>query len=192
MIPLIFWCINKVKKIDYEVLFELIKDCKRSDRELAKVLECSQPTITRSRTKIEKEGMISDYIAIPNLEKIGIEIIAFTFLTVKPEERKPKDLADNPSEEWEKKSGEFFAKYSNIIFASTGCGLKKNAVWISLHRDYSCYVSFLRDIEIQWGKYLEEIDSFTVSIKSDGLRRLFTFRYLPEYLKENNSSTQVR
>ena len=178
---------NKIKKIDYEVLFELIKNCKRSDRELAKVLESSQPTVTRSRTRLEKERMIFDYTAMPNLEKINIEIVAFTFFAIKSEHRRPKDLAGN-FKEWEKKSDEFFAKYSNIIFASTGRGLEKNAVWISLHKDYSCYVSFLRDIELQWGEYIDKIDGFTVSVKSDRLRRLFTLRYLPEYLKENASA----
>jgi len=183
---------NKIKKIDYQVLFELIKNCRRSDRELAKVLDSSQPTITRSRTRIEKEGMISDYTAIPNLEKIGIEIIAFTFLTVKPEERKPKKLENSLYEKWKEKSDEFFAKYPNIIFASTGRGLKKNALWISLHKDYSCYASYLRDVEIQWGKYLTEVDSFIVSIESDRFRRLFTFKYLPEYLEKNKTSVQVQ
>jgi hypothetical protein len=182
---------NKIRKIDYEVLFELIKNCKRSDRELAKVLESSQPTITRSRTRIEKEGLIFDYTAMPNLEKISVEIIAFTFFTVKPEDRRPKDLAGN-FEEWKKNSDDFFAKHSNIIFASTGHGLGKNAIWISLHKNYSCYVSFLRDVELQWGKYLDETDSFIVSVESDRLRRLFTLRYLPEYLKENTPSTRVR
>jgi len=183
---------NKTKKIDYEVLFELIKNCRRSDRELAKIVGRSQPTITRGRTRIEKERMISDYTAIPNFEKIGIEIIALTFFTIKPEERKPKKLEGNFYEEWKKKSDDFFARYPNIIFASTGRGLRKNAVWISLHKDYSCYANYLRDIELQWGKYLSEIDSFIVSIKSDRLRRIFTFRYLPEYLKENRSSMQVK
>lgn len=177
------------KKIDNAVLFELIKNCRRSDRELAKILNCSQPTITRSRTRIEKEGLISDYMAVPNLEKIGIEVIAFTFLAVKPEERVPKNVKGSLYEEWKKKSDEFFAKHPNIIFASTGRGLKKNALWISLHKDYSCYADFIREIELQWGKYLLDIDSFIVSIKSDRFRRLFSFRQLPEYLKGNNLSS---
>lgn len=178
---------SKTKKIDYEVLFELIKNCRRSDRELAKVVRRSQPTITRSRTKIEKEGMISDYAAIPSLENVGIEIVALTFFTIKPEERKPKKVEGTFNEEWKKKSDEFLAKYPNVIFASTGRGLRKNAVWISLHKDYSCYANYLRDIELQWGKYINEVDNFVISIKSDRLRRIFTFRYLPEYLKENKS-----
>jgi DNA-binding Lrp family transcriptional regulator len=182
---------NKISKNDYEILFELIKNCKRSDRELAKVIGISQPTITRSRTKIEKERLISDYTAMPNLEKIGVEIIAFTFFTVKPEDRRPKDLAGK-FEDWKKDSDDFYAKHSNIIFASTGRGLGKNSIWISLHKNYASYVIFLRDVELRWGKYLEKTDSFIVSVESDRLRRLFTLRYLPEYLKENTPSTRVR
>lgn len=182
---------SKLKEIDYEVLFEMIKNCKRSDRQLAKAIKISQPTVTRSRSKIEKEGMILDYTAIPNFEKLGIEIFAFTFLAVKPEMRKPKDL-DHLFDGWKEQSDEFFAKNPNIVFAATGRGLNKNALWISLHKDYSCYVSFLREIELKWGKYLDGIDGFTVSTKSDRIRKLLTLRYLPDYLKEHASSKRVR
>lgn len=179
----IFPYMNKIRKTDYEVLFELIKDCRRSDRDLAKVLELSQPTVTRVRTKVEKEGMVRDYAAIPDLEKLGIEIISFSFLSVKPEMRVPKHTDSNIFKEWNEMSDAFFKKHPNIIFAATGRGLRKNAIWVSLHQNYSCYTDFLRDIEIQFGKYLEGVEGFTVSLKSDRIRRFLTLRYLPEYLE---------
>jgi len=70
----------KKKEEKLRILFELIKGARRSDRELAKAVGTSQPTITRKRTKLEKEGFIKEYTVIPDLKKMGYEIIAFTFL----------------------------------------------------------------------------------------------------------------
>ena len=38
----------------------------------------SQPTVTRRRAELEKEKLL-DYTAIPDLKKLGFEILAITF-----------------------------------------------------------------------------------------------------------------
>ena len=43
-----------MKEIEWKLLSELMKDSRRSDRQLARALGVSQPTITRTRTKLEK------------------------------------------------------------------------------------------------------------------------------------------
>ena len=55
---------KELKSLDYRLLSELIRDSRRSDRELAKVLHVSQPTVTRRRALVEKE-LIDGYTAIP-------------------------------------------------------------------------------------------------------------------------------
>ena len=55
---------KELKPLDYELLFELMKNSRRSDRTLVKVLKSSQPTITRKRAKLEKE-LIEGYNAVP-------------------------------------------------------------------------------------------------------------------------------
>jgi DNA-binding Lrp family transcriptional regulator len=67
----------KQKMID--LLYELMINSKRSDRELAKAVKVSQPTITRIRKSLEKLGYIREYTVIPDLQKIGFEIAALTF-----------------------------------------------------------------------------------------------------------------
>ncbi len=57
-----------------------MKNSHRSDRELAKAMGISQPTITRIRRKLEKEGYIKEYTIIPDFNKLGYEILAFTFI----------------------------------------------------------------------------------------------------------------
>jgi DNA-binding Lrp family transcriptional regulator len=67
-----------LKDIDYKIISEHIKNSRISDRELAKKVGVSQPTITRKRTIYEKERLL-EYTSIPNFQKLGIEIMAFTF-----------------------------------------------------------------------------------------------------------------
>jgi DNA-binding Lrp family transcriptional regulator len=65
---------KELKPLDYKLLSELIKNSRRSDRELAKAIGVSQPTITRRRALIEKE-LIDGYTAIPKWEKLGYELL---------------------------------------------------------------------------------------------------------------------
>ena len=62
-----------MKKIMMRLLLELMKDSKRSDRELAKVLGVSQPTVSRMRSRLVKEGIIREFTVIPNFVKMGYE-----------------------------------------------------------------------------------------------------------------------
>ena len=64
----------------YCLLLEYLKDSSRSDRELAKILGVSQPTISRMRAKLLKDGIIDHFSAIPDLTKIGYEILAISFV----------------------------------------------------------------------------------------------------------------
>jgi DNA-binding Lrp family transcriptional regulator len=90
----------KLKDIELRLISELVKNSRRSDRELAKRLGISQPTVSRTRVRLEKQGLI-DYSAIPNLAKLGFEIIAVTFgrrdFQKHPEInlQKAKDFADH-------------------------------------------------------------------------------------------------
>lgn len=63
------------------VLEELIKDSSRSDRQIAKAINISQPTVTRKRTELEKSGIIQKYQAMPNFIAIGFCIIDFMKLS---------------------------------------------------------------------------------------------------------------
>lgn len=71
----------KIKENDLKILFELIRGARRSDRDIAKVIGVSQPTVTRGRTNLEKEGLVKEYTIIPDLTKMGYELLVFTFLS---------------------------------------------------------------------------------------------------------------
>jgi DNA-binding Lrp family transcriptional regulator len=60
-----------------------MKNSRRSDRQLAKALSVSQPTVTRTMAKLEKEGMIKEYTIVPDFTKLGYTLLAVTFVKLK-------------------------------------------------------------------------------------------------------------
>jgi DNA-binding Lrp family transcriptional regulator len=59
------------------MISELIRNSRLSDRELAKKLGVSQATASRRRAALDKQGLLN-YTANPDLKKLGFEILAFT------------------------------------------------------------------------------------------------------------------
>lgn len=160
------------KELQRKLLVELLKNSRRSDRELARVLHSSQPTITRARHKIESEGFIRSYTFIPDWKKLGFEIIAFTFIKMRPEIL---------SEEMLGKVKKYAAKFPNAILATSGEGLGMTGVIISVHKDYREYAQKLTLFRMDWGKYMEGIQSF-VMVAGEGEIKELSFAYLAQVL----------
>jgi DNA-binding Lrp family transcriptional regulator len=158
------------KELPQKLLRELLKNSKRSDRDLAKVLKVSQPTITRARHKLEKNGMIEDYTIIPNFKKMGFEIMAINFAKLRPEVL---------SAETNEKAREFIAKFPNTIFASTGEGMGMNAVDIAFYKNYTEYHNRVNLMRTEWKDIVEDIQSFIVAI-GDGEFKRFSLTHLKD------------
>jgi len=146
-----------------KLLYEMMKNSKRSDRELAKIIGVSQPTITRMRQRLEKTGYIKDYTIIPDLEKLGFEIAAFTFVN-------KNELGEN-ADKWIKSN-------PKIVFAAAGDGLNgKNSIMISMHKDFTDYSEFMSDFRSKWAANIRDMDSFLVPLRGRVPKR-FAFSYL--------------
>lgn len=157
-----------------ELLHELIKNSKRSDRDLARILGLSQPTVTRTRRKLEKTGYVLDYTVIPDLTKLGYEIMAFTFMNVTRYDEKTGEPFRKPAEE----AHRWARENPKIILGAAGDGLNgKNCMMISLHRDFTDYYRFMSQFRGKWSRYLLDIESFLVSLKATMVKP-FSFRYL--------------
>lgn len=167
-----------LKELDYKILSELMKNSKISDRRLAKKLGVSQPTVTRRRAKMEKMNLF-DYTAIPNLKELGYGIISFTFVHFKPEARFTQKLAQK---DMEKRISETLLLAPNIIFVSTGKGLGFELVSVSVHKRYSEFITLQREMSSQWGDYIENIDSFVISMTGDNMIRFLTLKFLADYI----------
>ncbi len=165
---------KNLKSVDYQILTELIGNSRISDRQLAKRIGVSQPTVTRRRMALEKARLL-DYTAIPDLEKLDFEILAITFADWNHDKFPDEKITDAKS---------FLSKHSCMMFMSTGRGLGFDRVYISAHRDYSDYAKFMRDMKNDWEQYMNRLDSFMVSLKSDNILRRLTFKCLADSIKE--------
>jgi DNA-binding Lrp family transcriptional regulator len=144
---------NGLKDIELKLISELIKNSRRSDRELAKAIGISQPTVSRIRVRLEKQGII-DYSAVPDLAKLGFEIISVT-LGKRDYQRQPEINVQ--------KDRDFVKGYPNIIFTASGNGLGNDRILISIHRDYSDYSKFMQEMKNEWAGWAE-LDSFLISL----------------------------
>jgi DNA-binding Lrp family transcriptional regulator len=148
-----------LKDTELKLIAELMKNSRRSDRELAKTIGISQPTVSRIRTRLEKEGVVR-YTGAADLTKLGYEIIAMTF---------GRTTLEGPLEARVKKAKDFLAKHPNIIFFSTGRGSKSDKVAISVHKDYSDYSNFIHEIRSNWMEQITIADSFLIALGSDNV-----------------------
>ena len=172
---------QELRSIDYKILFELIKNSRLSDRKLSEILHVSQPTITRRRTILERGRFIS-YTATPDLNRLGFEILAFTFARWK---------YDKDAEERMKETKAFLSKHPNILFVSTGAGLNWDRVCVSVHRSYSDYATFVQELRACWEEHLERPASFIVSLRSDDMLRSISFKYLADFMEKELGSSGV-
>jgi len=176
---------TKIKDIDLKILSGLMKNSKISDRKLAEIIGVSQPTVTRRRAKLEKEGML-EYTAIPNFAKLGFEIVAISFYSWTPEAT--SKLSENQEEILNKLSA-FLSKHKNILFTSNGRGFGMERVIISVHESYSDYAELMNAVNMEWGSYLDQAKSFIISTQVDIVGRHLGFKYLAEHIVEKRKMT---
>jgi DNA-binding Lrp family transcriptional regulator len=68
-----------MKDTELKLLCELMKNSRRSDRQLAKTTGLSQPTVSRAIKKLEEKGFIKEYAMIPDFSKLGFRVMAIIF-----------------------------------------------------------------------------------------------------------------
>jgi len=161
-----------LKPIDYKLLFELMKDSHRSDRQLAKALGVSQPTVTRRRAMLE-ENYIEGYTVIPKFGQIGFEIAAFTFVKSKLKHKSVTEQTEAIS-----KLKEWYLKQPNSILVIEGRGMGWDAMCISLHKNYSDFTEFIRIQDSELADFMIDSQTFSSDLKSGIDIKPFHLKYL--------------
>jgi DNA-binding Lrp family transcriptional regulator len=165
-----------MKDTELKLVSELFKNSRRSDREFAKVLGISQPTVSRMIKKLEKEGIVQEHTIIADFRKLGIELVVFTFGVWSPE--KIKDYSQDKRVE---KAQSFLSEHPNVIFASSGDGLGMERVMVSLHKSYDDYSKFIQQARTEW-KGLVKLESFIMSLDSSVVTFPFSLRNMGKYI----------
>jgi DNA-binding Lrp family transcriptional regulator len=169
---------TKLKNTEIRLISELMKNNRRSDRRLAKALNVSQPTVTRTMGKLEKEGLIKEQTIIPDFKKLGIQLVAIVFGAWSPEK-----IEDYSEDECVNKARKFLLDHPNVVFASSGRGLGKERMMISLHKDYSDYSEFMSQARAEWAG-LVQLESFIISLETDVMPLPFSLRNMGKYIEK--------
>ncbi len=169
---------RKMGKVEWRLIAELLKDCRKSDRELSKKLKVSQPTISRMRHKLENEGYINRYTITPDFRKLGFTIAALTFVRY----RGGLDL--KKADEMRKRAEERFAEASfasNVILFERGLGFGYTGILVSFHEDYSSFTEFLKVVK-QFTVLDTDLKTFLIDLNDNVHYRSLTFDPLSHYL----------
>jgi DNA-binding Lrp family transcriptional regulator len=151
------------------LLLEYLKDSNRTDRQMAKILGVSQPTVSRMRDRLLKEGLVRHFSAIPDFAKLGYEIMAFSFVKFNMEQVR----------EIEEKAKEWLQSHPEIIFSSRAEGMGMDAINISLHKNYAEFTNFLLEHNNKLRKFMAEAHYILVDLGGNVTKPL-SFKYLAE------------
>jgi DNA-binding Lrp family transcriptional regulator len=160
-----------MKKRMLKLLFELMKNAKRSDREIAKIIGVSQPTITRMRQRLEKTAIV-DYTVIPDWTELGFEIMAMTLVKAKG------------SSESVKNAKKWAMNNPNVVFAAGGEGMGMDYALLSFHNNYSDYSNFIDNLKAEWAASLQDVQSFLMTTNEDRTVKPLSLKYLEKAWEE--------
>lgn len=172
-----------LKSTEIRIIAELMKNSRRSDREIAHAVGTSQPTVSRTIKKLEKEGTIREYTMIPDFKRLGYQIMAFAFLG------KPETQRREESEELRKAAVELEKKtpFANMMVVD-GMGIGKGRVLINLYKDYGSYTEGMETIKSLPHVEAEETESFLVDLSNERNFRVLSMKEIARHVQSFRKS----
>lgn len=176
----------ELKDSEIALVAELIRNSRRSDRELSKAIGVSQPTVSRIIRKLEQNGVVSEYTMIPNLQKLGYSLCALIFLKLK--ERPAGDIGKIREAVRESLGKSRFV----ILMLERGIGYEHDAVMVCLYKDYSSYVEHINVIKQFPYITPDKVDSFLIDLNDEVHYRYLTFSSLTRDLQRSTEENEQR
>ena len=160
-----------------KLISELMKNSRRSDRELAKAVGVSQPTVSRLVKRLEKDGIIKEYTMIPDFRKLGYQLLALTFVKLREplgseETDKARKIAKQALEE---------SPYG-IVLLERGIGLGYDGVIVGLYEDYAAYTEHRNKLREYPFLEVTDVEGFLISLDDEVHYRPLTLQALAKQL----------
>ena len=167
---------DTLKDIEWKLLSALMQSGRRSDRQLAKELGVSQPTVSRTRKRLEDNGYVKEYTMVPCFPKIGYQILALTFVKV------DNTLKTAEINKARKSARTFLKTIPEIVMLERGIGMGYDGVLMSYHKDYASYTTYLNKLrELDYLDF-SRIDSFVINLLDNIQYRPLTFSTLAKHI----------
>jgi DNA-binding Lrp family transcriptional regulator len=180
-----------MKDVEIRVICELMKNSRRSNRELAKTIGISQPMLSKTIAKLEKEGVLREYTVIPDFRKLGYSLISITLGNVREELRNSEKI-DDARREFVKN---FDAVSFEIVLDVAGIGMGHDGAIVSLHRSYSEYLDFKKRLMQTTLADPSRFESFLIDLNDERHHRNLTFSFLSDHvlqtLQKRRESSQL-
>jgi len=175
-----------MKDTELRVVIELLKNSNRSDRELGRAIGVSQPTLSRIREKLEKQGMIKEYTIIPDYLQLGFELMSITFTKM----RGP--LSKEILDDLKKRARNTMNEHpSALILGNTGMGCNADYATIALHRNYGEYSEFMKDIKEFPSVNIDQTMSFIIDLNEKDQMQPLSFYHLAGYLAKAKEPSHI-
>ena len=130
-----------MKDVELRLIVELMKNSRRSDRELAKALGVSQPTVSRLIGKLQKEGVIKEYTMIPDFRKLGFNLMSIITFKLKPISYEQLQELHRAARELDNR------EHRPFLMIMEGVGLGRNLAILSFHENYGDYATYIREMK---------------------------------------------
>lgn len=161
----------------WKLISELMKDSRRSDRELAKAIGVSQPTVHRMLRRLDEEGYVKEFTVIPDFCKLGYNLLALIFVKLKG------GLSAEGVAEARRVAQESLKKGPReIVMLERGMGLGYDGVIVSFHEDYASYLKLKKWLNQFTFLEMARLDSFLVNLDDEVRYRHLTFSTLATHL----------
>lgn len=181
-----------MKNTDLKLVSELMKNSRRSDRELARALGVSQPTVTRARVRLEKEGYIKEYTLIPDFKKLGFHIMAMIFLKLS------HPLSSKEREEMLKGALQLDQNgIPNFFLVMDGIGMNQDLVIVSFFKNFSEYASYIQSTRTEMTNKLkpfvhtEGVTSFLMNLDGSDHYQQMTFSRMANQLQKSSDINET-
>jgi len=166
-----------VKDVELKLISELMKNSRRSDRELAKTLGVSQPTVSRTLKRLETEGYIKEYTIVPDFLKLGYQIMGVTLVkhTESADKEKSAEIRKTVVET-EKQN-----PHASLMTVN-GIGLGKDRLFITFYEDYAAYSKAMELTKSMPHVEVHGVETFLVDLNDKTSYRVLSMTAIANHL----------
>lgn len=144
-----------LRKREAKVLIALMRNGRAADKHIASAYNTSQPTVTRIRQKLEKEGYIQSYMPIVDLRKIGLKMIVVTLFRIS---------TFSKLNYIKKHVLPYLRRLPQVVIIAEGEGMSgKTSMIMSVHKNFEDYQKMILDLREKFDRFVTDIDQFEIS-----------------------------